>query len=107
MIWRSPAAARAVAAAVQAREEGVEEDHSPRAELPSGRILPQCIHDGFGLEEFGRTMTGPEYALEWIKEWKRRNRISYGYRSFRCGGGFPPGDAAGEIFPETAPADIV
>ena len=43
------------------------EDHSPRAELRLGGILPQCIHDGFGLEEFGRTMTGPESALEWIK----------------------------------------
>ncbi len=32
-----------------------------------GGILPQCIHDGFGLYEFGRQMTGPEYAQAWIE----------------------------------------
>ena len=24
-----------------------------------GGILPQCIHDGFGIEETGTSMTGP------------------------------------------------
>lgn len=33
----------------------------------TGGILPQCIHDGFGLYEFGRQMTGPEYAQAWIE----------------------------------------
>ena len=32
-----------------------------------GGILPQCIHDGFGLYEFGRQMTGPEYAQAWTE----------------------------------------
>jgi len=27
-----------------------------------GGILPQCIHDGFGVEETGVSLTGPEYA---------------------------------------------
>jgi thioredoxin reductase len=27
-----------------------------------GGILPQCIHDGFGVEETGRPLAGPEYA---------------------------------------------
>lgn len=27
-----------------------------------GGILPQCLHEGFGLAEFGRELTGPEYA---------------------------------------------
>ncbi len=27
-----------------------------------GGILPQCIHDGFGVEELGESLTGPEYA---------------------------------------------
>lgn len=31
-----------------------------------GGILPQCVHDGFGIYEFGRQMTGPEYAQAWI-----------------------------------------
>jgi NADPH-dependent 2,4-dienoyl-CoA reductase/sulfur reductase-like enzyme len=31
-----------------------------------GGILPQCIHDGFGIEETGTSMTGPEYAEMYI-----------------------------------------
>lgn len=27
-----------------------------------GGLLPQCIHDGFGLFELGRNITGPEYS---------------------------------------------
>ena len=27
-----------------------------------GGILPQCIHDGFGVEKTRKSMTGPEYA---------------------------------------------
>ena len=33
-----------------------------------GGILPQCIHDGFGVEETGKSMTGPEYAEMYIKK---------------------------------------
>ena len=32
-----------------------------RAGAPGG-VLPQCIHHGFGLAEFKRELTGPEYA---------------------------------------------
>ncbi len=32
-----------------------------------GGILPQCIHDGFGVEETGVSMTGPEYAEKYIQ----------------------------------------
>ena len=32
-----------------------------------GGILPQCIHDGFGVEETGKSMSGPEYAEMCIK----------------------------------------
>ena len=32
-----------------------------RAETPGG-ILPQCLHEGFGLTAYGRELTGPEYA---------------------------------------------
>lgn len=31
-----------------------------------GGILPQCIHDGFGVEEIGKSMTGTEYAEMYI-----------------------------------------
>jgi len=36
-----------------------------------GGILPQCIHDGFGLEEKGISQTGPEYIDSYIKEAKK------------------------------------
>jgi len=36
-----------------------------------GGILPQCIHDGFGVVETGTSMTGPEYADMYIKEAKK------------------------------------
>lgn len=32
-----------------------------RAARPGG-ILPQCLHEGFGLARYGRELTGPEYA---------------------------------------------
>lgn len=33
-----------------------------------GGILLQCIHNGFGLEEFKKEFTGPEYADEFIQK---------------------------------------
>jgi NADPH-dependent 2,4-dienoyl-CoA reductase/sulfur reductase-like enzyme len=36
-----------------------------------GGILPQCIHDGFGVEEIGVSLTGPEYAERYIKKAQR------------------------------------
>ena len=33
-----------------------------------GGILPQCIHDGFGLEIFKEQLTGPEYAQRFVDE---------------------------------------
>jgi len=32
-----------------------------------GGILPQCIHNGFGLRVFKSDLTGPEYASRWIR----------------------------------------
>lgn len=37
-----------------------------------GGILPQCIHDGFGIEETGTSITGPEYAEMYIEEIQKR-----------------------------------
>lgn len=31
-----------------------------------GGVLRQCIHNGFGIHEFGEELTGPEYAERWI-----------------------------------------
>ena len=30
----------------------------------AGGILPQCVHNGFGLGRYGKEMTGPEYSAE-------------------------------------------
>jgi NADPH-dependent 2,4-dienoyl-CoA reductase/sulfur reductase-like enzyme len=38
-----------------------------------GGILPQCIHDGFGVEETGISMTGPEYLDMYVKNAQKRN----------------------------------
>ena len=32
-----------------------------RGDAPGG-VLPQCVHEGFGLSSFGRELTGPAYA---------------------------------------------
>ena len=51
-----------LAAAIAAKEDGIdsllvlEREHAP------GGILRQCIHNGFGLHRFGEELTGPEYA---------------------------------------------
>jgi NADPH-dependent 2,4-dienoyl-CoA reductase/sulfur reductase-like enzyme len=38
-----------------------------------GGILPQCIHDGFGVEETGKSMTGTEYSEMYINDAKKQN----------------------------------
>ena len=51
-----------LAAAIAAKEDGInnllviEREHQP------GGILRQCIHNGFGLHRFKEELTGPEYA---------------------------------------------
>jgi len=56
-----------LAAAISAKESGAE--HVVLLDRNSwlGGILPQCIHDGFGVEETGISMTGPEYAEKYIE----------------------------------------
>ena len=38
-----------------------------------GGILPQCIHNGFGLHFFQEDLTGPEYAEKYIAELNKRS----------------------------------
>ena len=33
-----------------------------------GGILPQCLHEGFGLAAFGRELTGPEYTSRLVQK---------------------------------------
>jgi len=51
-----------LAAAIAAREDGVENLLVLEREHTSGGILRQCIHNGFGLHRFKEELTGPEYA---------------------------------------------
>jgi len=56
-----------LAAAVEAKKKGIKDlVVFERDERPGG-ILPQCIHNGFGLEKFKEELTGPEYANRYIK----------------------------------------
>ncbi len=54
-----------MAAALSVREQGRSVAIVEREELLGG-ILMQCIHNGFGLHEFGEDLTGPEFAERFI-----------------------------------------
>lgn len=55
-----------LAAAVSASQNGAKRIVIIDRNSWVGGILPQCIHDGFGVEETGSSMTGPEYANMYI-----------------------------------------
>ncbi len=55
-----------LAAAIAARERGAEKVMIIERAEQLGGLLPQCIHNGFGLLYFERDMTGPEYEKEFI-----------------------------------------
>ena len=55
-----------LAAAIAAKENGAGKVVVIDREAYKGGILPQCIHDGFGLHIFGQQLTGPEYAARFI-----------------------------------------
>lgn len=54
-----------LAAAVSAREEGIEDILILERDSELGGILNQCIHNGFGLHTFREELTGPEYAARY------------------------------------------
>lgn len=56
-----------LAAALAAREAGVEDILILERDSVLGGILNQCIHNGFGLHTFKEELTGPEYAYRFIK----------------------------------------
>ncbi len=51
-----------LAAALAAREAGVQDVLILERDTKLGGILNQCIHNGFGLHTFKEELTGPEYA---------------------------------------------
>ena len=57
-----------LAAALAAREAGVEDILILERDSVLGGILNQCIHNGFGLHTFHEELTGPEYAYRFIEQ---------------------------------------
>ena len=51
-----------LAAAIAARENGIQSILILERDKELGGILNQCIHNGFGLHTFHEELTGPEYA---------------------------------------------
>ncbi len=62
-----------LAAAIAAREAGIENLLILERDARLGGILNQCIHNGFGLHTFKEELTGPEYAGRYIeKVWEMK-----------------------------------
>ncbi len=57
-----------LAAAISARENGVESILILERDKELGGILNQCIHNGFGLHTFKEELTGPEYAARFAQK---------------------------------------
>lgn len=57
-----------LAAAIAAKEAGIDDVVILERDFELGGILPQCIHNGFGLHYFKEELTGPEYAQRFIKK---------------------------------------
>jgi NADPH-dependent 2,4-dienoyl-CoA reductase/sulfur reductase-like enzyme len=55
-----------LAVALEAEKNGVENILLLERDKYLGGILPQCIHNGFGLQYFKEELTGPEYAERFI-----------------------------------------
>ena len=66
-----------LAAAVRARECGLEKVMIVERSTQLGGILNQCIHNGFGLTYFKEELTGPEYAARFI-EMVEKDRVETG-----------------------------
>lgn len=57
-----------LAAAIKAKENGIDDILIIERDSTLGGILNQCIHNGFGLHTFKEELTGPEYAERFIEK---------------------------------------
>ncbi|MCR5185228.1 MAG: NAD(P)/FAD-dependent oxidoreductase [Bacilli bacterium] len=62
-----------MAAAIEAKHQGIDDILILEKNSQLGGILDQCIHNGFGLTEFKEELTGPEYASRFAKQVKELN----------------------------------
>lgn len=60
-----------MAAAVEAKKLGIKDLLLIERDGRLGGILPQCIHSGFGMDQFREELTGPEYANRYVKMLER------------------------------------
>lgn len=65
-----------MAAALAAREKGIDNILILERDKELGGILNQCIHNGFGLHTFKEELTGPEYAARYV-EMVREQEIGF------------------------------
>ena len=65
-----------MSAAVAAYEAGIRDLLIIERDAHLGGILQQCIHNGFGLHQFGEELTGPEYAYRYVEK-VREYQIPY------------------------------
>lgn len=65
-----------LAAAISAKDNGVDSILILERDKELGGILNQCIHNGFGLHTFKEELTGPEYASRFIEQVLAR-KIAY------------------------------
>lgn len=63
--------AAGLGAAIRAREAGAEKVLIIERAEQLGGVLPQCIHNGFGLIYFDENLTGPEYIHWFIRKAER------------------------------------
>lgn len=57
-----------LAAALEARKNGIEKVMIIERDVELGGILQQCIHDGFGIHRFNKRLSGNAYAQIFIDE---------------------------------------
>ena len=62
--------AAGMAAAIEAKKNGINDILILEKEGELGGILNQCIHNGFGLTEFKEELTGPEYLSRFVDQVK-------------------------------------
>ena len=64
------AGAAGLATASELRNRGYDTLVVDRDRAPGG-VLRQCIHNGFGIHEYGEELTGPEYAERYEEEYSK------------------------------------
>ncbi|MFW5961522.1 MAG: NAD(P)/FAD-dependent oxidoreductase [bacterium] len=62
-----------LAAAAKVYDNGVKDVVILERDFELGGILPQCIHNGFGLHHFGEELTGPEYSQRFENDVEERD----------------------------------